>query len=465
MDYTRDEMMQKLRNAHDAGDTEGASRIAEMIRNMPEEDTRGLGQRLLDTTTDVMNRRATKEAGLKEQYYSGGTVSDILNTPTYLAKSVANAGAGLMEITASLGLDTADYASGGSVYETIGAVLEKLPVEKVKAWYDGLSDEGKSNADFVMNAMDMAVPKGAEATTAKASSIIKPKRIRRQLNEVIPEPETVETKMDVAKRATKYSPKQEALMTSLSDDLGLTGLSPLKSNKANMNYLNKELGSLGNQIRSGLNKVTVQVTPRTIYKIVGDGINKLKNQPATSYLFNNNNKGMLKRVAEEFQSSMNHFDGTPSSILEVRKAFDKAGERLFGKDYWENPNHPSKPLIMNMRESLYNALEATTNDPDIRAMIRKQHAVLNGRDNLAFKMATTKGPISRTITYLGHHWGLPAMLAGGAAGMLGAPAFGTLGALAGAGYLGGRTAKYLPVEQLGNLGGMLTPSALQQEEQ
>lgn len=186
---------------------------------------------------------------------------------------------------------------------------------------------------------------------------------------------------DIAKQ-TVTNKENEVLNTVLS----IKGISSSSSRKKIMESLNKEIDRLSGQIKSTLAKTDTPVTLQTLNKNIDEGIDLfLKKNP--EYTGEKLLPDLTPRINEAIDIALTKFDGKASSLIDVRREFDRLIERSFSKDIHAG-DHVSRPLVAAIRNSMNDAMQGLAPNSQIKAAMRRQHHAMLAADNLGYNMAT-----------------------------------------------------------------------------
>lgn len=297
--------------------------------------------------------------------------------------------------------------------------LKKVPaVKELISWYDNLSENDQATYAGWANVLAGAVPK--MPNTGKALKKVG----------VEGEKEKLAEKMGDYSRAGREEragelgmPLEQAYATRREKELMATlksvkGVSMAKKSEANMKAINDELVTLRGKVSKALGKSNVRMTRSQIKAQMGLAFQAA--QAKNAVLGTKSLKSYKAKVDEAMDAALADFPDsglTPRQIHEIRIKFDNNVKDMFAKEDFFKDGTPRK-FATPLRDRLNQLVEQSVDDENIQALLRRQHLLLVGKQNLKGYIATKgKQGIGQKVTSAAErHPVITAGLLGGSGG-------------------------------------------------
>ena len=397
---------------------------------------------MLERLGDKLGQRVEKVQRGSEMYSAGE-----ISYPEFAMRGLSfgvgalydTVGEGLMTVMGELTPDSLEdflkeqIAAGGTKLMSTDLAQDALNV------WNSMSQREKDNwadvgniASFLLPGTAVTknakIPKGGVGAGIKASAI---KSEKKALGNLVLDNSPLAVKArhkelgrDLAKQ-TVTNRENDVLNTVLS----IKGVSASSSRKKIMESLNTEVDRLSGQIKGALSKTDKPVSIQTLNTKIDEGIDLfLKNNP--EYTSAKLLPDLTPRINEAIDLALQKFNGKPSSLVDVRREFDRLVEASFQKDIFAG-DHVSRPLVSAIRNSMNDAMQALAPDSQIKAAMRRQHHAMVAADNLAYNMATKPTLAQKVAEFPQRHPYLSLGAAGGTGALPGIlnTELGVLGAL------------------------------------
>ena len=351
---------------------------------------------------------------------------------------------------------------GDMVGETAATILSELTPDEAEEWlkqqvaaganaiistdmaqalikqYQGMDENTRKNIEGTANIMLGAVaPKSVVGKAIKESGV---KSDINALGKMLLDQDTKARKarfgeigMDAGRQ---YMAKRDRdIMNSL---ISIDGMSSGLPRKKIMSLLNKENARLGQQVTEAMSNVTGSINKKSLRDIIGRKMDDLgKLDPA---FISEDLIPVKEKILRQLDATLKTINDEPNSfaakdLLRVRRKFDQAIETAFKKNVHEGDD-AFRPLVAAVRDHLNDTMERLAPDANIRTLMRRQHHVMLGRDNLMFYNDITKSPMERVMRKVEGHPLLTASALGltGGAGALASPMVGIGAGLFAGGY-------------------------------
>lgn len=188
----------------------------------------------------------------------------------------------------------------------------------------------------------------------------------------------------------------------------VSGVSMAKTPENNMKALNDELKRLRGRVEKGLAKS--EKTPMSKKAVMAHmKMAMLEAEAADSLLSTNALKGHKKKAQEALEAAFDVVDDPmnikPRELLLVRQKFDQNMQDLFSAELFVKDGTPRK-FANPYREGLNNLVIGSVKDTDLQALLRRQHKLLIGKDNLSSFIATKPDIAEQTLRKVEAHPGL-----------------------------------------------------------
>jgi len=182
--------------------------------------------------------------------------------------------------------------------------------------------------------------------------------------------------------------------------LSIKGISETTKRPKIMAGLNGEVGRLGSMIRKELERVKLAVPKGTVnHRISMRLTDFIKNNP--EYL-GKDLKPTYEKVIRAYQTALSKYDGKPSSLLEMRRDFDKVVEKFFKKDVHAGDD-VSREVVAQIRNEMNQIMQDIAPNAQIRAAMQRQHNALLAKENLGYNMAREGSTVDKILTKVEHH--------------------------------------------------------------
>lgn len=237
-------------------------------------------------------------------------------------------------------------------------------------------------------------------------------------------------------RQTVFNRENEILNTVLS----IKGISETTKRPKIMAGLNGEVARLGAMIRKELDTVKLPVPKGTVNQRISMKLTEfVKNNPE---FVGKDLKPVYEKVVRAYQTALNKYDGKPSSLLDMRRDFDKVVEKFFKKDVHAGDD-VSREVVAQIRNEMNQIMQDIAPNAQIRSAMRRQHNAMLAKENLGYNMAREGSTVEKLLTKVEHHpMFTTSLLTGGgmASKMAGSEPLGVGLGLLGAGYAATRPA-------------------------
>jgi hypothetical protein len=100
-------------------------------------------------------------------------------------------------------------------------------------------------------------------------------------------------------------------------------------------------------------------------------------------------KEVQKQVLNQVRTALDDFDGKPINLLKARKKLDASIELTFGDQIYEG-NSAARKLVQKARQAFNELAAKAVDDEDIKALLRRQHILLEALDNTSYVKAKEK---------------------------------------------------------------------------
>lgn len=365
---------------------------------------------------EQIGQRIDKVSRASEEYKVGG-----ITYPEFALRGLAGVygaifdtvGEGVMSILSTLTPDEAEdflkeqIAAGGTALMNTETAQEAL-----QAW-QALPQRTRDNiGDLGVVATGM-LPKGKAGAALSDSAVASTKKKISDyvLNQSVNAKKARAAEMGLPKTLQNTLNREEAILNTV---VSIPGVTASASREKVMGALNKEIGRLGTQVRTALEKAPTRVPKASVNKQITQSVREfIQANPefATKQL-----RPAVEKVMTAYQTATKGYTGKPSELLKLRQDFDKIVEKLFRKDVHAGDD-VSRELVATIRNQMNNMMEAVAPDDNVKALMRRQHHAMLAKENVAFSMAVEPKLVKQVLQKLEQHPILTASALGGG-GML-----------------------------------------------
>jgi hypothetical protein len=341
---------------------------------------------------DLQQRVENVERG--SQAYQEGEIG----YPQFALYGFANAWGALADVVGESAMTILDGLTWGQgrdfLEETIAAGGTKLMnTDTAKAaleWYDSLTD---TQRDLVTNIGEMSLgaapvrkiadvggkvkQSGIEADKSKMSSwVLDQSKGARE--------ERISEGGRTRDKQNRINKEDRILDTLIS--LDIKGNTPATTA---LNKINFEVSRLSRQVDEALKKSF----SKNRIRIPKAGVQKAVDFRLNGFLANNKRfvedsklSGYVKKAQTALEDALEQYDGTPAGLLQLRRRFDSNIKDVLADDVFDGPNVSSRP-VREMREAINSLMMDMAPNDDIRAMMRRQHHLLDAEMNITVNEA------------------------------------------------------------------------------
>jgi ElaB/YqjD/DUF883 family membrane-anchored ribosome-binding protein len=168
--------------------------------------------------------------------------------------------------------------------------------------------------------------------------------------------------------------------------------------------LNGEITRVDSQVTSALRRSPARIMRSTVDKKIDLKIAELlEEMPA--FGTEKELKKIVKKVRSLANTSLAKHSGKPADLLQARRDLDKSIAITFGDKLFEGTG-ASRMVVSKIRKALNELAEDAVEDEDLATLMKRQHLLLEARDNAAHFKATKAEPknvIQQTVSAVERH--------------------------------------------------------------
>ena len=146
-----------------------------------------------------------------------------------------------------------------------------------------------------------------------------------------------------------------------------------------LNKISFEVNRLGNKVNTSLKEAYRKNRTR----VPARGVEKAVDFRLNGFLANNKRfvedkrlSGYVSKAKTALADALEKYDGSPKSLLKLRRNFDNNIKDVLAEDIFDGPNVSARP-VREMREAINDLMLQLAPNDDIRAMMRRQHYLLD----------------------------------------------------------------------------------------
>ena len=287
-----------------------------------------------------------------------------------------------------------------------GAIKQDPALNMLMSKYQAMSDNDKATLGGIANIINVGTGKlfADVGGKIKASGIEAEKR------------RLADSMGDMSEQGRKDrarelgNPLEQSPNTRRENDILTTlhsvrGVSMAKTPEANMKAINAELKKLRGKIEKGL--AGSQKTPMSKKAVMAHmKMSMLEAEAADSLLSTKALQGHKKKAQEALEAAFDVVEDPmnikPRELLKVRQKFDQNMQDLFSAELFVKDGTPRK-FATPYRDSLNDLVVNSVDDTNLQALLRRQHKLLVGQNNLAGFLATKPDATERALRTVESH--------------------------------------------------------------
>lgn len=287
-----------------------------------------------------------------------------------------------------------------------GAIKQDPALNMLMSKYQSLSDNDKATLGGVANIINVGTGKMFMNTGKKITQSGVEAEKRRLADSMgdMSEQGRKDRAGEIG-RPLEQSPntrRENEILTTLHS---VRGVSMAKTPESNMKAINKELTKLNANIQRGLAKSSaLPVSKKAVMARMKMAM--VEAEAADSLLGTKALKGHKSKAMEALEAA---FDGVadpmnikPRELLKIRQKFDQNMQDLFSAELFVKDGTPRK-FANPIRNELNDLVINSVDDSNLQALLRRQHKLLVGKDNLAGFLATKPDATERALRAVESH--------------------------------------------------------------
>lgn len=182
--------------------------------------------------------------------------------------------------------------------------------------------------------------------------------------------------------------------------LSVRGISSSTPRPKMTGLLNKEIASLGTDIKASLAGVDVKIPKQVVTLRVRQALAQLKK--SRPEFADKDLSPIVEKVMRSYISSNKGYTGKPAELLDLRKHFDQVMKKKFSKDVLAGED-VSREVASVIRNTLNDLMDNVIPDATIKAKLHRQSRLIDAVENLSDNIAHQKSPLSKVVAKVEHH--------------------------------------------------------------